>query len=139
MSVQTVCVGWHWQPYRYTRTASDVNGAQVAPFPDWLRELGRRALVDAYEDDAAGDGYDPDTALINFYDGAATMGMHQDKDERAREPVVSLSVGANRTRTWSWSPETCWSSEDRRGSPSTGCRRCTPAPATLPPGSPGAA
>ncbi len=20
MSVRTVCVGWHWQPYRYTRT-----------------------------------------------------------------------------------------------------------------------
>ncbi|MER7200052.1 alpha-ketoglutarate-dependent dioxygenase AlkB [Streptomyces sp. CB01635] len=93
MSVQTVCVGWHWQPYRYTRTASDVNGAPVAHFPDWLQELGRRALVDAYEDDTAGDGYAPDTALINFYDGAATMGMHQDKDERAREPVVSLSIG----------------------------------------------
>lgn len=34
MSVRTVCIGWHWQPYRYTRTAGDVNGEQVAPFPD---------------------------------------------------------------------------------------------------------
>lgn len=33
MSVRTVCLGWHWQPYRYTRTADDAGGGQVAPFP----------------------------------------------------------------------------------------------------------
>ncbi|MGW2331982.1 alpha-ketoglutarate-dependent dioxygenase AlkB family protein [Streptomyces sp. NPDC001700] len=93
MSVRTVCVGWHWQPYRYTRTADDVNGAPVAPFPDWLVALGRRALGDAYEDEVAGGGYTPDTALINFYDGQARMGMHQDKDERSSAPVVSLTIG----------------------------------------------
>jgi DNA oxidative demethylase len=93
MSVRTVCLGWHWQPYRYTRTADDVNGRRVAPFPGWLAELGRCALVDAYEDQAAGDGYAPDTALINFYDGQARMGMHQDKDEKSSAPVVSLSIG----------------------------------------------
>ncbi|SCK59027.1 alpha-ketoglutarate-dependent dioxygenase AlkB [Streptomyces sp. WMMB 322] len=93
MSVRTVCLGWHWQPYRYTRTADDVNGRRVAAFPDWLARLGRRALADAYEDDAGAEGYHPDTALINFYDGAARMGMHQDKDERSPAPVVSLSIG----------------------------------------------
>jgi alkylated DNA repair protein (DNA oxidative demethylase) len=93
MSVRTVCLGWHWQPYRYTRTAEDVNGERVAPFPDWLAELARRALIDAYRDPAAADGYDPDTALINFYEGQARMGMHQDKDERSDAPVVSLSIG----------------------------------------------
>lgn len=93
MSVQTVCVGWHWQPYRYTRTADDVNGRPVAAFPDWLAALGRAAVADAYDDSAAGDGYSPDTALINFYDGDARMGMHQDKDERSGAPVVSLSIG----------------------------------------------
>lgn len=108
MSVRTVCLGWHWQPYRYTRTADDVNGRRVAEFPEWLAVLGRRALADAYGDDAYGDGpygegtydgsgaarrYAPDTALINFYDGAARMGMHQDKDERSAAPVVSLSIG----------------------------------------------
>lgn len=98
MSVRTVCLGWHWQPYRYTRTAGDVNGERVAPLPDWLVELGRRALKDVYQDSAASyldgaDAYTPDTALINFYDGAARMGMHQDKDERSSAPVVSLSVG----------------------------------------------
>jgi len=33
MSVQMVCLGWHWQPYKYTRTADDVGGAQVASLP----------------------------------------------------------------------------------------------------------
>lgn len=93
MSVRTVCLGWHWQPYRYTRTADDVNGARVAEFPDWLAGLGRRAVADAYEDPAAADGYAPDTALVNFYDGTARLGMHQDKDERSDAPVVSLSIG----------------------------------------------
>ncbi len=110
MSVQTVCVGWHWQPYRYSRVAEDVNGEAVAAFPDWMVALGRRALVEAYRDPAAGDGYTPDTALVNFYDGEATLGMHQDKDERSGAPVVSLSIGdtcvfrfgntEHRTRPW---------------------------------------
>lgn len=93
MSVRTVCLGWHWQPYRYTRTAEDVDGGRVAAFPEWLAALGRRALAEAYRDPAAGDGYRPDTALINFYDAEARMGMHQDKDEKAGDPVVSLSIG----------------------------------------------
>ncbi|WP_037914402.1 alpha-ketoglutarate-dependent dioxygenase AlkB family protein [Actinacidiphila yeochonensis] len=95
MSVQTVCVGWHWRPYAYSRTAPDVNGARVAAFPDWLADLGRRAVADAYQDTAASSAYAPDTALVNFYDGAASMGMHQDKDERSSAPVVSLSIGAS--------------------------------------------
>ncbi|MEV6785350.1 alpha-ketoglutarate-dependent dioxygenase AlkB [Streptomyces sp. NPDC051098] len=106
MSVQTVCLGWHWQPYRYTRTADDVNGARVSPFPDWLVELGRAAVQAAYgeggaygrdraegDDVAASAEYTPDTALINFYEGSARMGMHQDKEERSGAPVVSLSIG----------------------------------------------
>ncbi|MEW9547438.1 alpha-ketoglutarate-dependent dioxygenase AlkB [Nonomuraea sp. NPDC050783] len=91
MSVQTVCVGWHWQPYRYTRLAHDVNGRKVADFPGWLAELGRRAVAEAYGRPA--DDYAPDTALVNFYDAAARMGMHQDRDERSPAPVVSLSIG----------------------------------------------
>ena len=93
MSVQTVCLGWHWSPYRYTRTAVDVDGAPVEPFPDWLGDLGRRALVAAHGRPDAGDGYAPDTALVNHYDARARMGMHQDKDERSDQPVVSLSIG----------------------------------------------
>ncbi|MFF3555770.1 alpha-ketoglutarate-dependent dioxygenase AlkB family protein [Streptomyces tsukubensis] len=105
MSVRTVCLGWHWQPYRYSRTADDVNGARVADLPDWLVEWGRSALAAAHgvgagggglseaATGAGGAGYTPDTALINFYDSAARMGMHQDKEERSGAPVVSLSIG----------------------------------------------
>ncbi|MEU9358356.1 alpha-ketoglutarate-dependent dioxygenase AlkB [Streptomyces sp. NPDC048301] len=93
MSVRTVCVGWHWQPYRYTRTADDVNGRRVAAFPEWMADLGRSAVRTAYGDEMTAREYRPDTALINFYDGQARMGMHQDKDERSSAPVVSLSVG----------------------------------------------
>jgi alkylated DNA repair protein (DNA oxidative demethylase) len=93
MSVQTVCLGWHWQPYRYSRTADDAGGGEVAPFPGWLGDYGRRALLDAYQDPVAAGGYQPDTALINFYDDRAKMGLHQDKDERSEAPVVSLSLG----------------------------------------------
>lgn len=98
MSVQTVCLGWHWMPYRYSRTADDVDGAPVKPFPRWLADLGRRALAEALAEGAlAGqepaETYEPDVALINFYDGSARMGMHADKDERSAAPVVSLSLG----------------------------------------------
>ena len=89
MSVRTVCLGWHWVPYRYQRETDD--GTPVKPFPRWLADLGRRAITEAYGD--GGDGYRPDVALVNFYDDAARMGQHQDKDERALAPVVSLSLG----------------------------------------------
>lgn len=93
MSVRTLCLGWHWQPYKYTREALDVNGNRVLDFPDWLVRLGRKAVADAYRDTAAGAAFTPDAALVNYYDGAAAMGMHQDKDESANAPVVSLSIG----------------------------------------------
>src|SRR5215472_935803 len=94
MSAQTVCLGWHWMPYRYSRTADDVDGAPVKPFPTWLGDLGRQAVADAYGDQHLAGRYHPDVALINFYDGTARMGMHADRDERSSAPVVSLSLGS---------------------------------------------
>jgi alkylated DNA repair protein (DNA oxidative demethylase) len=108
MSVRTVCLGWHWVPYKYVRTADD--GAPVKPFPGWLAELGRDAVGAALGDDDLAARYRPDVALVNFYDDQAKMGLHQDKDERSAAPVVSLSLGAscvfrfgntvNRNRPW---------------------------------------
>ena len=94
MSVRSVCLGWHWYPYRYSRTRDDQDGSPVAPFPAWLAELGRAAVAAAYLDPDRARGYQPDIALINYYDADARMGLHQDKDEVSREPVVSLSIGA---------------------------------------------
>lgn len=93
MSVRTVCLGWHWIPYRYSRVAEDVDGAPVTPFPAWLADLGRRALTDAGWDPAAAATYDPDAALVNLYTDGARMGMHRDRDERSDAPVVSISIG----------------------------------------------
>lgn len=98
MSVRTVCLGWHWQPYRYTREALDVNGMRVLDFPEWMLSLGRRAVAEARSHAADPDvygkeEYSPDAALVNYYDEAAAMGMHQDKDEKSDAPVVSLSIG----------------------------------------------
>lgn len=92
MSVRTVCLGWHWYPYGYSRTVDDAS-TPVKPFPAWLAELGRRAVAEAYADEEAGRVYRPDVALVNYYDNDAKMGMHQDKDERSLAPVVSLSLG----------------------------------------------
>jgi alkylated DNA repair protein (DNA oxidative demethylase) len=94
MSVQTVCLGWHWIPYRYSRTVEDGDGTPVKPFPGWLADLGRRAVADAYGGQQAA-AYRPDVALVNFYDARARMGMHADRDERSLAPVVSLSLGAS--------------------------------------------
>lgn len=93
MSVRTVCLGWHWHPFAYTREAVDVNGARVLDFPDWMVRLGRAAVLAATGNPEASQRYTPDTALVNFYDATARMGMHQDKDERSAAPVVSLSIG----------------------------------------------
>lgn len=95
MSVRMVALGWFWRPYRYSAALPD--GTPVKPFPPLLGELARAALDDAAALDgelAAEDGAAPfDVALVNFYDAAARMGMHQDRDERSPAPVVSLSLG----------------------------------------------
>jgi alkylated DNA repair protein (DNA oxidative demethylase) len=94
MSVRTVCLGWHWIPYRYSRTRDDQDGSPVTPFPDWLGDLGRDAVAHAYVDPARATGYHPDIALINHYTDDARLGMHRDSDEHAPDPVVSISLGA---------------------------------------------
>ncbi|MEU8840328.1 alpha-ketoglutarate-dependent dioxygenase AlkB [Streptomyces roseus] len=100
MTARQVCLGLHWYPYAYARTAVDGDGAPVKPMPDWLAELGREAVVAAYghpdpDADPAADpaAYAYDIALINFYDGDSRMGMHRDAEEKSGAPVVSLSLG----------------------------------------------
>ncbi len=41
-STQAVCLGWHWYPYRYSRTCDDKDGAPVKAKPKrkrWQRLL----------------------------------------------------------------------------------------------------
>jgi len=98
MSVEIACLGWHWFPYRYSRHVDDDDGRPVAPFPDRLGALSRRAVADARSVDPSVDAgstgtYRPDVALINRYGAGARMGMHVDRDERSPAPVVSFSLG----------------------------------------------
>jgi alkylated DNA repair protein (DNA oxidative demethylase) len=105
MSVQIACLGWHWYPYRYSRTVDDGDGRPVPPFPPWLGDLTRRAVRDALSvdggimgegpdgTDGAVEAYRPDVALVNWYGPGARMGMHADRDERSPSPVVSFSLG----------------------------------------------
>jgi alkylated DNA repair protein (DNA oxidative demethylase) len=92
-STRAVCLGWHWYPYRYSRTCDDGDGAPVKPFPELLERLGSEACR------ATGfPAVSYDAAIVNFYDHQAKLGLHQDKIEgkeviAAGSPVVTISLG----------------------------------------------
>lgn len=91
-STRAVCLGWHWYPYRYTRTCDDTDGAPVKPFPDVLRALATDACRTT--------GFEPrnhDAAIVNLYEDGASLGLHRDDAEgdaiATGSPVVTLSLG----------------------------------------------
>jgi alkylated DNA repair protein (DNA oxidative demethylase) len=92
MSVQSVCLGWHWQPYAYSRTADDTDGAPVKALPRDLAELARRAVAETSGVEA-GDDYAPDAAIVNLYAPGSRLGLHQDGEEPSDAPVVTISLG----------------------------------------------
>jgi DNA oxidative demethylase len=91
--VRSVCLGWHWYPYRYSPTCDDHDGAPVKPFPDLLGRLGAEGC--------AATGYPAapfDAAIVNHYEPGTRMGLHQDKAEgesalAAGSPVITISLG----------------------------------------------
>ncbi|MDQ3468406.1 MAG: alpha-ketoglutarate-dependent dioxygenase AlkB [Actinomycetota bacterium] len=94
MSVQSVCLGWHWSPYTYTRTADDTDGAPVKPMPADLVAMSRDAVAAAYGADSPDAlTYEPDAALVNLYAPGAKLGLHQDAEELSDAPVVTISIG----------------------------------------------
>ena len=93
MSVQSVCLGWHWQPYAYSRTADDTDGAPVKPLPADVvdaRPPGRRRHVRPRRRAPA---IAPDAAIVNLYAPGAQLGLHQDGEEPSDAPVVTISLG----------------------------------------------
>src|SRR2546423_9555063 len=66
MSVQSVCLGWHWEPYAYSRTADDTDGAPVKALPVELADLARAAVADTFGPDSAA-SYAPDAAIVNLF------------------------------------------------------------------------
>lgn len=107
MSVRLTTLGWHWDSSGLAPRARHFDDAAPLPVPDWLVRWGRKAVQEAYSPSHGGSwpalsekevaawagDYTPDVVLINYYEPTARMGMHQDKDERSGEPVVSFSVG----------------------------------------------
>ena len=93
MSVQSVCLGWHWYPYAYTRTADDTDGAPVKPLPVSVDTLARRAIADVYADGPEVARFEPDAAIVNLYPPGARLGLHQDGEEPSDAPVVTISLG----------------------------------------------
>ena len=93
MTVQSVCLGWHWQPYAYSRTADDTDGAPVKPLPPALAALACRAVADTGADQGAGSPFEPDAAIVNLYAPGARLGLHQDGEEPSSAPVVTISLG----------------------------------------------
>jgi DNA oxidative demethylase len=93
MSVQSVCLGWHWYPYAYTRTADDTDGAPVKPLPHDMVALARAAVAAAYGPGGDAEAYAPDAAIVNLYEPGAKLGLHQDGEEPSAAPVVTISLG----------------------------------------------
>jgi DNA oxidative demethylase len=70
--------------YRYQPTHPDT-GRPWPPIPPVLLEAWRTH---------SGFPADPEACLVNWYEGKARMGLHQDRDEREfAAPVLSLSLG----------------------------------------------
>jgi alkylated DNA repair protein (DNA oxidative demethylase) len=94
MSVQSVCLGWHWEPYAYAKTAQDTDGAPVKPLPIGLADLARAAVAEACgRDSAEAATYAPDAAIVNLYAPGAHLGLHRDGEEPSDAPVVTISLG----------------------------------------------
>ena len=74
--------------YRYSRQDPD-SGKPWPALPGALRQLAARAAREA-----GFDGFEPDSCLVNRYAPGASMGLHQDRDERdLAAPIVSISLG----------------------------------------------
>jgi DNA oxidative demethylase len=94
MSTQAVCLGWHWSPYAYSRTADDTDGAPVKPLPASVVALARDAVAGTYgADSAEALAFAPDAAIVNRYPDGAKLGLHQDGEEPSDAPVVTISLG----------------------------------------------
>jgi DNA oxidative demethylase len=94
MSVQSVCLGWHWWPYEYSKSADDTDGAPVKPLPAAVADLAGAAVGAAYGPASeAARTFAPDAAIANLYAPGARLGLHLDGEEPSDAPVVTISIG----------------------------------------------
>jgi DNA oxidative demethylase len=79
-------IGWvsDLAGYRYQPLHPDT-GRPWPPIPEVVLDIWRKHSACPH---------DPEACLVNFYNGDARMGLHQDKDEEdLAAPVVSISLG----------------------------------------------
>jgi DNA oxidative demethylase len=93
MSVRTTSFGqfgWVGTNNGYGYAKYDlVTKKQWPAIPDSLLDLAQRAA-----EEAGYKNFIPDTCLVNVYEVASKMGLHQDKDELDfKQPIVSASLG----------------------------------------------
>src|SRR5262245_27448648 len=94
MHVRMLCLGRHWngKTYTYEAVRTDFDNKTVPPLPAAFREIAEEIAV------SVGQPFAPDLCILNYYDTAGRMGLHQDKDESGASisrglPVVSISLG----------------------------------------------
>jgi alkylated DNA repair protein (DNA oxidative demethylase) len=94
MHVRMLCLGRHWngKTYQYESARSDFDAKPAPPLPDAFRDLAEEIAGSVDQPFA------PDLCILNYYDAAGRMGLHQDKDESDASlarglPVVSISLG----------------------------------------------
>lgn len=96
LSIQSLYLGWYWRHGSgYTRMHDEASATPVKPFPPELSELAGKAYRDTFGGDVP---FAADSAIINWYDVEATLGMHQDRGEADAaivrgSPVITISLG----------------------------------------------
>ena len=96
LSIKSIYLGWDWKHGSgYTRMHDETANIPVRAFPPELAALS----VNAYEHTfGTKDLFAPDSAILNWYDENAKLGMHQDRGETDAvrihgSPVISISLG----------------------------------------------
>ncbi|XP_008782612.2 uncharacterized protein LOC103702095 [Phoenix dactylifera] len=104
-----MCLGKNWDlDSRLYEDNRPIDGAKAPEIPEYFRKLVGRAIQDShdflrqnYEDVNIEDevpNMSPDICVVNFYNNAGKLGLHQDRDESKKSlhkglPVVSFSLG----------------------------------------------
>ncbi len=86
--------GWTTDRKGYQYAKVDPETGRLWPeIPEVMMRLAARAAETAGYPD-----FEPDSCLINYYEPASKMGLHQDKNEEDySQPIVSVSLGISAT------------------------------------------
>jgi alkylated DNA repair protein (DNA oxidative demethylase) len=101
MNLRMNCLGYHWSAvtYKYTKVR-DVDDREVAPLPEFLQALARRALNETRYWQGPGEVPPYDVCIVNWYDeDGGKLGIHADNSESRASlergyPIISVSIGA---------------------------------------------